>query len=113
MQRNLDFTYVNRIIAWNTMGKAFVYFLPFINIDRIKNFMMSSLKLTGYMDMDESDVTNICAICKTSHIVMPQRTNACKHIFCYYCAEVELEEQDKFNCPMCESEISEIEPILD
>ena len=114
LERNLDFTYINRVIVWNALGKALTSFLPFLDFTKITSFFASTASITSYCNVDSSDLDNICGICQTSSICMPYKTNVCPHIFCYYCITTSLSSSsnDSPSCPVCKTAFSgEISPV--
>ena len=47
-ERYLEFTYINRVIVWNALGKALSSFLPFLDFKKIASFFASTSSITSY-----------------------------------------------------------------
>lgn len=59
LKRNLDFTYINRVIVWNALGKSMTSFLPFLDFSKIMSFFASTASIATYAHVDSSDLNNI------------------------------------------------------
>jgi len=64
-KRELDFTYVNRVIVWNSIGNSLSYLLPFIDVGVVKSLFNQSSKLTEQTTLDENEMgtDNFCQKC--------------------------------------------------
>ena len=109
VSRQLDFTYINRVLVWNVLGNALTSFLPFLNISQISSFFNSTNSLSGYANVDSSEIDNLCTICQTTQIINVAEIEACKHKFCYYC--IKLHSLSEKTCPVCKEEIDQIKSL--
>ena len=112
-RRHIDFTYINRLIVWNALGQALSGLLPFLDIGKIKGMFQMSQKLTQFMTLDEKDINADawCGICGATQVCMPFRSKQCHHIYCYYCIQSKLEEEDDqpWKCVKCSKPVESIE----
>mmetsp|Transcript_25052 Transcript_25052/g.28798 ORF Transcript_25052/g.28798 Transcript_25052/m.28798 type:complete len:273 (+) Transcript_25052:40-858(+) len=74
LERNMDFTFINRVIVWNALGKAMTSFLPFLDFTKITSFFASTASITSYCNVDSSDLESICGVCQSSSLCMPYKT---------------------------------------
>lgn len=59
LERNIDFTYINRVIVWNALGKSLTSFLPFLDFTKITSFFAKTASITSYAHVDTSDLEHI------------------------------------------------------
>ena len=108
-EREMDFTYVNRLVVWNALGSSLASIFPFIDPSKISGFFSSSL--TVYGALNEAELGNMCGICSTTSLCMPHKVEGCEHLFCYYCIANARDNMGEDKCPKCESVITDIIPL--
>lgn len=108
--RYIDYAYMRKEMLWEATSQTLICLLPFLNVQKLSN---TFAKLCRYFRNDV--ITNHkklfeCAIC-SEKATNPYCGN-CKHIFCYYCIQVNILYDSGYNCPTCGDVISEIAPTV-
>eukprot|EP00842_Homolaphlyctis_polyrhiza_P000156 jgi/Hompol1/1140/HPOL_001069-RA len=119
MSRSISFDFMNRQLVWQAFTEFVVFLLSYININGLKRSLVKIFKLK--LKVDENLATlppHLCAICfsnnksgeSTLHI--PFASDACGHVFCYYCLKTEMMSDELFACPRCGVRVAGIHRIV-
>ncbi|EGG20214.1 RING zinc finger-containing protein [Cavenderia fasciculata] len=107
LSRRISFEYMNRQLVWHGFTEFFLFIMPLINIDKIKNFIYrtfiqkpSNILQRGNNGNNGGNVNAVsnqltpeqmapqvlqrCPICLQDPINIPYISD-CGHLFCYYC----------------------------
>lgn len=100
--RLLSLDYMHRFLLWNGLQELMLHVVPLFNLDRLR---VLALKKIGFKYTE-----NGCGFCgKRLPLTLPVSAD-CGHVFCYYCAALEMQETDAPKCPRCDASIVDITP---
>mmetsp|Transcript_22473 Transcript_22473/g.31314 ORF Transcript_22473/g.31314 Transcript_22473/m.31314 type:complete len:348 (+) Transcript_22473:36-1079(+) len=111
VKRQVSFEFLNRQLVWHEFTEFLLFFMPLINLEKIKNFFARLLfkpQLAG--KTRPQTLKNTCPICNREPILTPYITN-CSHVFCYFCIQQNLMIDARYSCPICANYITNIQRL--
>jgi len=100
--RMISFDYLNRQLIWNGFTEFMLFIVPKININYIKDKF-------SWLRYGNNNVQNRCELCGEKAInPHVDEDGNCRHLFCYWCIQVKIIEQEKHTCTSCGNTITKI-----
>eukprot|EP00397_Hematodinium_sp_SG-2012_P053349 GEMP01063642.1.p1 GENE.GEMP01063642.1~~GEMP01063642.1.p1 ORF type:complete len:289 (+),score=61.88 GEMP01063642.1:94-960(+) len=94
--------YMHRFLLWNGLQEFLLHVMPAINLERVKTVVMQKF------GMKTSALG--CGFCgQALPLTLPVSAD-CGHVFCYYCAALEMQENPTPKCIRCNEVITAINP---
>ena len=103
MSRQIAFDFMNQQLVWHSFSEFLLFFLPLINLSRVRRWLKSVLS-NNFASRDSPSNDNSCPICQITPITVPVRSN-CGHVFCYYCLEGSRLSSSELTCPICSASV--------
>lgn len=106
--RQPSYQFMNREIIWYGFSEMLFFVLPMINFFALRNYFRKLVTSLGVLDnqsvsLHQQEVSAIyqCCHCQSEPPVIPQITNNCDHVYCYYCIAANLMADKDYPCNSC------------
>ncbi|XP_044176454.1 peroxisome biogenesis factor 2-like [Acropora millepora] len=110
--RRVSFEFMTRELLWHGFAEFVFFFLPLVNIHKLKNMIVRRFSSPATRDKQPSIkvACHECGICSEPPTAPHQ--GQCAHVFCYYCVKANCLADPFFPCPLCGQAVgSDITPV--
>ncbi|XP_071805654.1 peroxisome biogenesis factor 2-like [Asterias amurensis] len=113
--RQVSFEFMTRELLWHGFAEFLFFLLPFINFQRIRNFVQRQLFRPSQIASSQhrlkrhSSHYTECGIC--GEWPTTPREIGCCHVFCYYCIQSNFLADPSYTCPLCSQPVEDVTNI--
>lgn len=118
--RAVSFEFVNRQLVWSGFAEFLVFLTPVVWSPRVRRMLTRGFAAivggsstdnrvdgddmeTTFSEGEESNmaIERRCAGCGVGRPVMPYVALPCRHVYCYVCLAVSMEQEANYSCKRC------------
>ena len=124
--RYIDYDYMGKELVWQHVGETIISIVPLINFRLLNRYALQVVRYVrgggggsgggnvggggGVGGGDGGTVNDfLCQLCG-ERATNPYTTGSCRHVFCYYCLQVNVQTDSDFSCPTCGVGVGQMEP---